>query len=586
MGYSMKIQTPLFDDNQFLGYVSLVRPSEVRIHFPTSRLMQTFQYNGQIFNGGSVGSYVIIEGIHQAFLARVYEATLPEKERLSLSEEAFKEESNLHPFALADVHLVIDMYNMKKISKGVGVYPEVGAKVYACPPETLNELLGDQKYLNEELSLMDIAVLSSGTNNKIGLSPNVLFTRHSAVVGTTGGGKSYTVSKLIQGLVECDYNAKIVILDATGEYNFPDGITTQVDFSKDDFIDYQSLSLADLVALFKPAGQSQLPTLDDAIRSLKMIQNKNAKTIINSMLAEDGDKYNLIKEKKSKTNYLKAYNTYSGELEKLGAKYDLRALPRQIYYECVFDDRADATKWENYNQNLIGNNASLILRIRSRLNNPEWDNIFGFSQYGLSSEDKAKLSNFEDTFESFYKSNKKILRIRLDNIPSQENLHAVVVNKIGTVLLERSKRNDDFKANPVITFIDEAHRFLNVTIKDEYAIETNLDSFERIAKECRKYGLFLTIATQRPRDIPSGVLSQIGTFIVHRLINESDKAAIINAAPEGSQRSLSFISSLSAGEALILSVELASPLVVKFNMCDDNWKPNSDTPLFKVINKL
>lgn len=54
---------------------------------------------------------------------------------------------------------------------------------------------------------------------------------------------------------------------------------------------------------------------------------------------------------------------------------------------------------------------------------------------------------------------------------------------------------------------------------------TRLDSFDQIAKECRKHGLFLCLATQMPRDIPQGTLSQMGTFIVHRLINPFDKDA-------------------------------------------------------------
>jgi len=77
-----------------------------------------------------------------------------------------------------------------------------------------------------------------------------------------------------------------------------------------------------------------------------------------------------------------------------------------------------------------------------------------------------------------------------------------------------------FIKKPLIIFIDEAHLFLNKVIKDEYSIEVELNSFERIAKECRKYGLYLCISTQRPRDIPEGILSQMGTFIVHRLIND------------------------------------------------------------------
>ncbi len=576
----MNPQNPLFDDNQFLGYISLVRPNEVRIHFPTSILMQKFQYKGQVFDGGSVGSHVIIEGTQNAFLAKIYEATLPEKERMSLSESAFKEQPNLHPFALADVQLVIDMYDIKKVSKGVGIYPEVGSKVYACPPDILNEILGDQKYSNEGLTSMKIASLPSSPQNKVGLSPNILFTRHCAVVGTTGGGKSYTVAKLIQGMIETNYNSKIVIFDATGEYNFPEDISVDVDFTKEHIVDYQSLSLADMVALFKPAGQTQLPSLDEAIRTLRMIKHPASKTILDSDINASDDYETMSKAGKSKAKYLQAFRAHSKEFESQGSPYDLRALPTQIFLDCAWDN---GLAWGNPNQNMQGNNSSLMLRIRSRLNNPDWNTIFGFDQYGLSEEERLQLKNFEDTFEDFYRNDsKKILRIRLDTIPSQENLQAVVVNKVGMILLERSMGNDDFKSKPVIAIIDEAHRFLNVTIKDEYAIESKLEAFERIAKETRKNGLFLTIATQRPRDIPADVLSQMGTFIVHRLINDFDKQAIVNAAPEGSQRTLSFISSLSAGEALLLSVELASPMVIKFDLTGDDWKPSSDTPLFTI----
>lgn len=570
----------LCDDNQFVGYVSFVRPSDVRIHFPTSILMQRFQYNGQLFDGGTVGSYVIIEGSQTAFLARIYEATLPEKERMSLSERAFKEEPNLHPFALADVQLVIDMYDTDKISKGVGSYPEVGSKVFACPPDTLNKILGDQKYSGDNIPSMQIASLPPSDHNRVGLSPNIMFTRHCAVVGTTGGGKSYTVSKLVQGMVEGNYDCKIVILDATGEYNFPSDITTQVDFTGDDFIDYQSLGLSDLVALFKPAGQTQLPSLDEAIRTLRMINHPLCRSIIESNVIDNNGIKLFEKAGKTKSNYLSAFNTHSKEFDRSGAPFDIRGLPSQIFLDCVWDN---GTSWGNANVNMQGNNSSLMLRIRAKLNSPEWSGIFGFNQYALSDKDRKQLKNFESTFEDFFKSDsKKILRVRLDNVPAQENLHAVVVNKIGNILLERSKFNNDFQTKPVITIIDEAHRFLNVTIKDEYAIESKLEAFERIAKETRKHGLYLTIATQRPRDIPPDVLSQMGTFVVHRLINDSDKSAIINAAPEGSQRTLSFISSLSAGEALILSVELASPMVVKFDLSQDKWKPQSETPLFVV----
>lgn len=97
-----------------------------------------------------------------------------------------------------------------------------------------------------------------------------------------------------------------------------------------------------------------------------------------------------------------------------------------------------------------------------------------------------------------------------------------MVNAIGKYLLNNA-REGKFKNDPVVIFIDEAHQFLNKSIKDEYFDAKPLDSFELISKEARKYGLFLCIATQMPRDIPLGTLSQMGTFIVHRLINDQDK---------------------------------------------------------------
>ena len=109
------------------------------------------------------------------------------------------------------------------------------------------------------------------------------------------------------------------------------------------------------------------------------------------------------------------------------------------------------------------------------------------------------------------------MRLDFSRVSFDYQVREILVNAIGTYLLDKS-RNGQYKENPVIVFIDEAHQFLNKSIGDEYFSAKPLDSFEQISKEARKYGLFLCIATQMPRDIPLGTLSQMGTFIVHRLI--------------------------------------------------------------------
>ena len=111
-----------------------------------------------------------------------------------------------------------------------------------------------------------------------------------------------------------------------------------------------------------------------------------------------------------------------------------------------------------------------------------------------------------------------------------------------------------------------------------------MDAFERIAKETRKKGLFLCLATQRPRDIPHGVLSQMGSFIVHRLINPLDREAIVSASPEGSKYLLSFLPSLGQGEALLLGVDFPMPVNLKIKKVSEQFRPDSDTPkLFKKV---
>ena len=130
-------------------------------------------------------------------------------------------------------------------------------------------------------------------------------------------------------------------------------------------------------------------------------------------------------------------------------------------------------------------------------------------------------------------------------------------------------------------FVDEAHQFLNKEVKDEYFQSMRLDSFDSIAKECRKYGLFLCLATQMPRDIPLGTLSQMGTFLVHRLINYKDKEAVESACSTANKSTLAYLPVLGAGEVILMGVDFPMPVMLKVDL--PQVEPNSHTPQFKGI---
>ena len=129
-----------FRHEYFLGYISQVLPQYVKIHFPSSVLLNGFTHLGQEFNGGLVGNFVVIEGEKYGFLGRITELSLPESERLSLNEKAFQTR-DFHPTGKIEILLSFDLYSPFVVKKGLNAYPNIGAKVFVSSGELVQEYL-------------------------------------------------------------------------------------------------------------------------------------------------------------------------------------------------------------------------------------------------------------------------------------------------------------------------------------------------------------------------------------------------------------------------------------------------------------
>lgn len=587
----------LFPDSHFVGYVSHVAPSFTKIHLPSSSLLKKFYYDNEALQAGLVGNYLLIEGENYGFLAQVIEISLPEKERLDLTQSTF-EKFNLHPTARVEILLCFNYYDKeRKATKGLNQLPPVGSKVFICSTEILQSFLQDfgkntEKNPNEPA--FEIANLPDDENATIKLSPQALFGRHCAIVGTTGGGKSYTVAKLLEEITK--NNGKAIVIDATGEYErlAKDKIVKYVKFNDGEdsvYFHYSGLRETDLVALFRPAGQVQLPKLQEACKSLRIHRElsnvgdeiwiqKNSLDVMEGFIRKNG---------KNRNKYLKLEKMYSSAINSVNCDFDITNLPYQIIHECIHE-----TLGENFggeNQKDLGNCNSLISRINLTLKEESFKNSFGIEKTRDSERE------FISIFEKFIDSNSEenLLIISVENVTTDNELKSILVNAIGRYLYEKAlSKEKPFRFNilqssvlkkPLILVLDEAHQFLNKKIKDEYSREIELNAFEKIAKECRKQGLFLVLATQMPRDIPQGVLSQFGTFIVHRLINQRDREVIEYACSEATKSALSFLPILAPGEAVLAGVDFPMPIILKIKM--PVITPNSDTPtIFKGDMKI
>lgn len=554
-----------FNHNYFLGYINEVTPQFVKVHFPSSNLLEKFSHKGVFYAGGNVGNFIVIEGEEFGFLARLIELELPDGERKTISEKAIQhDETAFHPSGKAELLLSFSVFEPQKTQKTVSKYPAIGAKVYSCSDEQIEIYVKEfgKKKDEAENVYADLGKLTSNDANcKVSL--NSIFGRHCAVVGTTGGGKSWTIARLVDEVVT-KTNNKVILIDATGEYS---KITSNsLTLGTDAYFPFQNLSIPDLFFLLRPTGQSQRPVLLEAIRSLKIKRIDSTKSNTKGVIE---------KANKTKNDFYTFYQSRIKEIEDNSCNFDINFLIDQIKEECIYlSGFNDTTKWGAADPKTYDYQTSLIGRIADLINTEIFNKLLGFKGTPTG------CSSIVEGINSFITQNEKqVLRISFENIPSSFSVKEITANALASYLLNLARHNK-FRTDPLILFVDEAHQFLNKNIKDEYFESQTLDAFDLIAKECRKYGMFLCLATQMPRDIPIGTLSQMGTFIVHRLINELDKKAIESAASSANKSALSFLPILGEGEALLVGVDFPMPLLVKINEPDK--KPESNTPRLKA----
>lgn len=560
-----------------LGVVSSISAGIVKINLDQASRPTATAQRGHRYGLGEVGEFVLIEGESSHLLGRIIETKLPEKERLSVEPNQSKPEA-IHPIGTVMLLGTFDVLE-DKIRPGVQQYPRLGARVFSAPHEFLAKLPSylDSKQDAPEVTL-DLGTIKSASNTQVKITPERIFGRHCAILGTTGGGKSFTVARLLGESMK--HNAKVILLDATGEYRSLVGENiTNVSLlggtiSPDDpasgakcKFPLTELTESDFMALFQPSGRSQAPLFREALKSLRLIK-------IKPELA-DSDKRVLKKANKEKRPVTIAMKDYARIVEDPSSSFEIDLLVQQIGQECVYDSRKvkdggasvpDATHWGEQDLQALGYVQSLLVRINSILTSDSFTALF---------QGKESDPDLTRQFDAFLQSkSKRVFRLSLENISFENSAREILANLIGRWLLGKARENL-FRRSPIVVILDEAHQFLNKSFGiEETAV--HLDAFDLIAKEGRKYGLNICLATQRPRDLPEGVLSQMGTLIVHRLTNDRDREIVERACGEIDRSASAFLPNLQPGEAALIGVDFPIPMTIQIKLPE--YPPQSSGP--------
>jgi hypothetical protein len=541
-----------FDQDRHIGTVTEVGPTTAKVNLPKAAASDGQWLHGFRVGGGEVGEFVFVECGDFCIFGRLVYVKLPERERLTVEAE-LGVVTEAHPLGTVQL-LATLMVKDGRVISGIPRFPRLGARVYSAHPSLVKWIAeAVQRTEGRTASLtLEIASIPAANDTIVQISPGQLFGRHCAVLGTTGGGKSWTLARLLEQSAR--FNAKLILLDATGEFHTLRSDVQHIQIGNGEHkpaecteaaIPHSGLTEHDLMAMFRPSGQTQVPKLRAAIKSLKLARALGKhKLVINGTIIKAG----IVR-----ADFDKEYQAHAKLIETATADLDITKLCEQILNECVFPNNLrDLTKFGDTAGNDVSYCVGLLSRIEDMIHSSELECVFNA---GTKTPFAKALGEFQKD------SSKKCLRVSLKYLPSAHNAREIIANVIGRHLLDAAKEGA-FQKQPVVVFLDEAHQFLNKALGDEYT-RYPLDAFELIAKEGRKFSLTICLATQRPRDIPEGVLSQVGTLIVHRLINERDREVVEKSSGEIDRSAAAFLPTLAPGEAVIVGADFPIPLTVQ-----------------------
>lgn len=414
-------------------------------------------------------------------------------------------------------------------SRGVQLFPLPGSPVLKASPIDLETVFAPPADDTVRIG----TVFPTGTV-PAALKAETLLSKHFAVLGSTGTGKSSTVALMIHRLVEKHPNAHIVMLDPHNEYASAFS-TNGVHISTEDLaLPYWLMNFEEHVEIFVGrdiAGREA--EIDILKRCLLVARKKSGPTYSLSRLTVDTPiPYKL-------TDLLQAIDDELGRL-----------------------DKAEHTR--------------PFLKVRNKIEELRNDRRFAFMFSGMMVQDT--LTGLVSKLLRFPVEGRPVSTLDLSGVPS--DIVDVVVSLLSRLVFDFamwSRRHAG--ATPILLVCEEAHRYVPHAGL-ESRIQSARKSLERIAKEGRKYGVSLGLISQRPSDLSEAVLSQCGTILSMRLNNGRDRQFVADSMPDGAENFLSALPTLQNRECIIAGEGAACPMRVQLDFLDEHRRPASDDPRF------
>lgn len=447
----------------------------------------------------------------------------------------------------------ISIEGKTRFTRSLVQVPEIDASCYILKDAQLQSfmsLLAEDRKTEHSLELGRYTIDETASAF---LDGNKLFQRHASLLGSTGSGKSWAVASIIEQAAKLP-TSNLIVLDLHGEYRDLSyarhlRIPGPEELGKSDhtllFLPYWLLNAEELQAMFIDRSEftahNQVMVFQDAV----------------------------VAEKQSTLEALGKQEVLSAFTLDSPVPFDLDKVLTEL--KRLNEERVPGARSGDKAGPFFGKFDRLLLRLNSKVN----DKRYGFLFQAPSAEHEydamaAMMKRLMDYSEE--KAQVKV--VDFSDVPA--DILPIIIGLVARIVYQVQFWTERDKRQPLALVCDEAHLYLPKKEGRNPVEQRAIESFEKIAKEGRKYGVALLVVSQRPSDVSTTILSQCNNVIALRLSNSDDQSTVKKLMPESLEGLMETLPILDIGEALVVGDAVLLPSRIKVH-------PPKEKPLSATI---
>ncbi len=557
----------------YLGSVSAVAGSSLTVELAPQVNSGLLIIGGKTHRVGQVGSFVRIPQGYNNLYGLIAETS--ESSSVDQINDTHEKDRRL-----IKIELVGETIG-DEFERGISQYPSINDEAHLVTESDLRKIYG-----SADSGQIVVGTLSSSDSIKVSIDLDKLVTRHSAVLGSTGSGKSTSVSSLLRSIVTNEQGtttypaARIVLIDIHGEY---------------------SAALGDIASVF-----SIIPKADETKLHIPYwcVSSENLIDFLCGPISEAHKSLIFDRIVEQKISFIGKNSIQGIDLGRVSADTPIPFNLKQIWYDLMVYDNAN---WEDEEKTTtpsfidIGDAETLsppkfkppgagkaaphkgnggVMKkqldlMRSRL----LDNQFSFFMNPGDWQPDPNLKvkkDLPELIENWLGHDKPITILDLSGMPSTrlDLLLGSVLDIIFESALWGRNYKEGMKKRPVLLVLEEAHRYLSAGTAG-----LAKGMVQKIAKEGRKFGVGAMLVSQRPSEIDETILSQCGTLFALRINNATDRSRVKSAMSEGISGIVDSLPVLRTGEAIVAGEAARLPMRCRFKLPREGHFPDSKDPV-------